>query len=143
MTTSDAAAASLADLVATSKAVTANAGKKKKVELIAAFLARVAPPERAIAAGYVAGEVRQKLGVGYAIVHEVLGETAPAPETSLSIGDVDRALDEIAGARGAGSAALRRRAPGGLMSRAAAHARGLSAGLLLCGLRQVALDCLV
>src|SRR5690349_25117694 len=98
-TTTEPVPATLADLVETSKAVTANAGKKKKVELIAAFLARVAPPERAIAAGYVAGEVRQKLGVGYAIVHEVLGETAPAAEASLSIGDVDRALDEIAGPR--------------------------------------------
>src|SRR5258705_3162823 len=111
-------AASLADLVATSRAVTAHAGKKKKVELIAAFLARVTPAERAIAAGYVAGEIRQKLGVGYAIVHEVLGETAPAPATSLSIADVDLALDEIAGAHGQGSAALRRRALGRPMSRA-------------------------
>jgi DNA ligase-1 len=134
----------LAALVETSRAVAATSGKKQKVEHLAALLGRVAPDERAIAASYLAGAVRQdKLGASYATVHDVLAATAAAPAASLTIVEVDRVLADLAAQRGAGSATARKRLLGGLLARATAEERAFLSGLLVGELRQGALDGLV
>jgi DNA ligase-1 len=143
MTTTDAAPATLADLVATSRAVAGKPGKKDKIELIAALLRRARPDEHAVIACLIAGQVRQKLGVGYAIVHEVLDATPAAATSTLTVADVDRAFDELAAAAGAGSAGTRRRVLGELVARATADERDVIAGLAVGELRHGALDGLV
>jgi DNA ligase 1 len=149
MTTTDApeapagAPTTLAELVATSRAVAGKPGKKDKVALLAQLLARALPDERALVAGYLAGQVKHKLGVGYAIAHEVMNETSPAAAPSLTVADVDRAFAVLAGASGAGSAGVRRTTLAALLSRATADERDVISGLVVGELRHGANDGLV
>jgi DNA ligase-1 len=133
----------LADLVDTSGAVAQSAGRKRKVELLAACLRQLGPDERAIGASYLAGEVAHKTGVGYAIAYEVASEAAPAAAPYLPLGEVDRRFAEIAALRGEGSARARRDALGALLALATAPEQRFLAALVVGELRQGALDGLV
>src|SRR3954463_11137878 len=98
-----------AELAAATQDVRAVSGRLAKVERIAAALRELAPEERGAGAGYLAGSPRQRvLGVGGASLR---GDPPPAAaEPSLSVGDVDAALDRVAAMSGAGSVAARRAA---------------------------------
>src|SRR5262249_25851525 len=119
-----------ADLAATSAAVTETSGRRAKIELLADSLRRLAagagaadpgaadpgaadrvPPGAAdrIAAGaaYLAGELRQRqTGVGWASLREL---PEPATVATLTVGQVDSALQRLAETSGPGSQAERRR----------------------------------
>ncbi len=129
------------ELALTSAKIAATAGKKKKVELLAACLARLGPDERAIAARYLAGVVPQKLGIGYAAVHELA--VPPAAAASLEITEVDRRFTELAALGGAGSATVRKGQLGALFARATAVEQRLLGALIVGELRQGALEALV
>jgi DNA ligase-1 len=92
----------LADLVATSNAVASTRARSTKTAALAELLARLAPDEIEPAVGFLTGETRQgRIGVGWATAFGV--EVLPATAPSLTIGDVDRALDRIQATTGSGS----------------------------------------
>jgi len=92
----------LADLVATSTAVTATRARSTKTAALAALLGRLAPDEIEAAVGFLTGEARQgRIGVGWATAYRLDAEPAGTP--SLTIGDIDRALDRIQVTTGSGS----------------------------------------
>src|SRR4051794_20863635 len=96
----------LADLVATSTAVASTRARSTKTAALADLLGRLAPDEIEPAIGFLTGEARQgRIGVGWATVLRL--ETAPAVVPTLTIADVDRALDRVQDTTGSGSTAGR------------------------------------
>jgi DNA ligase-1 len=127
----------LADLVATSAAVTATSKRLEKVALIAAALRRLAADEVVPGVAYLSGELRQRqIGVGWAALRD---HPAPAAQPTLTIRDVDAALERIGATTGAGSQAARRALIAELFARAVAAEQDFLARLLLGDLRQGAL----
>jgi DNA ligase-1 len=128
----------LADLVATSDAVAGTPGRRRKVELLAGCLRRMDADEVAAGASYLSGTPRQeRLDTGWA----TLAATAPpaAAEASLILGDVDRALEELARLHGPGSRAARQMLLARLFAAATAAEQRFLRGLLVGDLRQGAL----
>ncbi|HYI61462.1 MAG TPA: hypothetical protein VEW93_06615 [Acidimicrobiales bacterium] len=128
----------LADVVDTSAAVAATSGRSAKRDALAALLGRLAPDEVVPVVGFLVGEPRQgRIGIGWRTLASAA--VPPAGVATLAVAEVDRALDELAGLGGPGSAAQRRALLSGLLGRATAEeARFLT--LLLGGeLRQGAL----
>ena len=128
------------DLVATSRAVGETRSRREKIEHLAGLLGRLAPDEVRPAVAYLSGLVPQgKLGVGWATM-SALPRGGDGPGEPLAVGDVDRALGELAAASGSGSAAVRKRVLGGLWERASGAERDLLVRLLTGELRQGALE---
>jgi len=130
------------DLAATSAAVAATSGRLAKTALLADCLRRLADPETgsrdpaAIAAGaaYLAGELRQRqTGVGWASLRDV--PTAAAVPT-LTVAEVDAALERISRLAGAGSQSERRRQVHALYAAATLDEQRMLTGLLTGELRQ-------
>ncbi|GIJ24306.1 ATP-dependent DNA ligase [Micromonospora lutea] len=121
------------DLAATSAAVGATSGRRAKVELLAAALRRLDPPEVAAGSGWLAGELRQRqTGVGWASLRDL---PPPAAESTLTVSAVDAAIDEIAAVHGTGSQARRRTLVHRLYAAATADEQRLLTGLFLGELR--------
>ncbi|MBE2315474.1 ATP-dependent DNA ligase [Solirubrobacter sp. CPCC 204708] len=131
-----------AELAAATEDVRAESGRLAKAERIAAALRGLAPDERAAGASYLAGSPRQRvLGVGWASLKE--DPPAPAAEASLTVAEVDAALERVASLSGAGSVAGRRAALGELMARATASEQAFLRALVLGDIRQGALAAVV
>lgn len=128
----------LADVVDASREVAATRARSAKVQILAELLRGVAPDEVAVSVGFLSGAPRQgRVGVGYATVYGV--DAVPAGEPSLTVADLDHAMDEIAADTGPGSATRRRRLLIELLGRAT-EAEGEFVRRLLTGeLRQGAL----
>jgi DNA ligase-1 len=133
----------LAELVATSAQVTETSGRLKKIDLLAQCLRQMGEDERAIGARYLAAELPQKTGIGYATVAEVMRQTPAAQFAELTIGDVDRRFAAIADLRGAGSNTARKDQLGALLALATAPEQQFLGGLAVGEVRQGALDGLV
>jgi DNA ligase 1 len=130
---------SLAELVRTSERVSTRAARKPKVRELAALLQSLSPEEIAIGVHYLSGEIPQgKIGVGFSTVRTA-ASTRPADKETLSVGEVDRRLTELAGMRGSGSAARRAQALAELFSRATETEQQFLLRLLIGELRQGAL----
>jgi DNA ligase-1 len=130
-----------AELAAATEDVRALPGRKDKIERLAAALRALAPEERAAGAGYLAGAPRQRvLGVGWASLRE---PPPAAAEPSLSVADVDAALDAVAALGGSGSQAARRAALVALLGRATASEQAFLRSIVLGDLRQGALAAVV
>jgi len=131
----------LADLVRTSSRVSETSSRLAKVREIAAVLGRLSAEEIAIGVSYLAGELPQgRIGVGYAALQAAAGAATAAPaESTLSVGETDRYVAELAGIRGGGSARRRSAALSDLFSRATAAERTFLLRLLVGELRQGAL----
>ncbi len=98
----------LADVVEASREVAETSSRSRKVAILAELLQRLEPDEVPVAAGMLAASPRQgRIGVGYAAVYGV--EASPSDVPSLTVGNLDRAIDELGQATGPGSAAARRR----------------------------------
>jgi DNA ligase-1 len=134
------------DLAATSAAVAETSGRRAKTELLADALRKLAAgasglaSDRAasdrIAAGaaYLAGELRQRqTGVGWASLREL---PAPAPAATLTVDEVDAALQRLSEVAGPGSQAERRRGIHALFAAATADEQRFLVGLLTGELRQ-------
>jgi DNA ligase-1 len=118
--------------------VAATASRTAKVARLAAALAGLAPDEIEAGTAFLAGETRQRqTGVGWASVREV---PPPATAPTLTVAEVDEALERIAALAGSGSQAARREALAALFGRATAGEQALLRGLLLGDLRQGALE---
>lgn len=126
-----------ADLATTSLAVAATRSRKRKAELLGEALRALDAGEVEPGVAYLSGELRQRrTGVGWASLRDL---PEPAAEASLSVGDVDLALERIAQAGGAGSQAARRAELHGLFARATEPEQALLRGLLSGEVRQGAL----
>ncbi|NJC71118.1 ATP-dependent DNA ligase [Planosporangium thailandense] len=132
------------DLAATSAALTQTPGRRAKIELLADALRRLAVGAGTadpyatirIAAGaaYLAGELRQRqTGVGWASLREL---PAPAPAATLTVDQVDAALQRMSETSGPGSQAERRRLLHELFAAATADEQRVLVGLLTGELRQ-------
>jgi DNA ligase 1 len=128
----------LADVVTASEEVTGTSSRSKKVAILADLLERLAPSEVGIAVGFLAGAPRQgRVGVGHSTIYGI--ECAPAPEPSITIEELDRAIEEVQATTGSGSAGERRRILTELLSRATEVEAGFVKRLFTGGLRQGAL----
>jgi DNA ligase-1 len=129
----------LAELVRTSQRVGTTNGRRAKVQELAWLLKSLAPDEVDVGVHYLSGEIPQgKIGVGYASVRAAATTTAARAE-SLSVGETDRRLTELAALRGAGSAARRADSLKELFSRSTRDEQQFLLRLLIGELRQGAL----
>jgi DNA ligase-1 len=129
-------AARLADLVATSRDVAAESGRKAKVDRLSRHLRSLTAQECTIAATYLAGELPQgRIGIGPSRLTQATG-IPPASRADLTIIGLDLALSRIASLSGKGSQAERLRSVETLFSRMTAPEQAFAARLLLGELRQ-------
>jgi DNA ligase-1 len=130
----------LAQLVEVSERVGATSSRRAKIGAIAGFLRDLAPDEVALGVAYLAGETRQgRRGIGYALIRSAHPEVAAGSPT-LSLTDVDRAIDGVLQASGRGSAAERKRLLAELLGLATQQEQAFLVRLLLGELRQGALE---
>jgi DNA ligase 1 len=126
-------------VVDTSGKVTDVPGRKEKVSLLAALLQGAEPAEVEVVVRWLSGELRQgRVGVGYAQVRDL--EVPAAPDPTLEVLEVDRALDELKEIAGAGSQGRRRDHLHALFARATEREQGFLVRLLVGELRQGALE---
>jgi ATP-dependent DNA ligase I len=130
----------IAELAATSAALAATSRRGEKAERLSSVLRRLAPEEIVPAVALLAGTIRQgRIGIGPSVVRAAAGGSHASGPT-LTVADVDRALDRIANLTGAGSAGARREALSDLMRRSTAEEADWLARVLLGEVRQGALS---
>jgi len=130
----------LASLVEASARAARTGSRLGKRDAIAACLRMAAPEEVQIAVAFLSGETRQnQLGIGYASLSALRGETAAA-ESTLTLAEVDTELAAIAATSGKGSANERGRRLRGLFARATQEEQDFLVRLLVGELRQGALE---
>jgi DNA ligase-1 len=128
----------LADVVTASTLVGETSSRSRKVAILAELLTELEPDEVPICVGFLSGVPRQgRVGVGYATILAIRPE--PAAEPTLTLIDVDRAIDEIERATGPGSARTRGDLLAGLLGRATEAEAAFVRRLLTGELRQGAL----
>jgi DNA ligase-1 len=128
----------LAAVVHASGEVAATRARSAKVAILAELLRSVGPGEVSTCVGLLSGVPRQgRVGVGYATVYGI--DVPPAIEPSLTVVDLDGAIDEIAADSGPGSATRRRQLLMVLLGRATAPEAEFVRRLLTGDLRQGAL----
>jgi DNA ligase-1 len=129
----------LSDVVAASAAVASTRSRLRKREVLAGVIRAASVDELPAVVGFLSGEPRQgRVGVGYAAVYAV--ETRPAGEPSLTIGDLDGAVERIASISGPGSQAGRAEELATLLAKATGTEQDFIRSLLTGGLRQGALE---
>jgi DNA ligase-1 len=132
-----------AELVATSLAVQAVRGRRKKTDALSACMLRLDPDERPIGASWLAGALPQgRIGLGYAAVFGI-APPEPASTGDLTVREVDAALTALGALSGPGSAARRASDWRALLARATADEQAFLGRLVVGELRQGALDGLV
>jgi len=131
----------LSEVVSTSQAVAATAGRSAKRDLLADLLRRLAPGEVEATVGLLVGELRQgRIGVGWATLADASDLDAdPAGEPSIEVSELDSMLDLLAETQGPGSAGRRRDLLVDLFSRATVDETAFLHRLLTGELRQGAL----
>ncbi|WP_190818592.1 ATP-dependent DNA ligase [Saccharopolyspora pogona] len=129
----------LADLVATSREVSATRSRKAKTAAIAGLLARLDAEEVRPATALLAGELPGgRAGVGWSTLAAL--DVEPAPEPALTIIDVESAIDAVRLIRGAGSGQRRAEALTGMLGKATGGEQEFLVRLFGGELRQGALE---
>src|SRR6478735_3190737 len=129
----------LADLVDTVDAVAATRSRLAKIDALAGALRLLAPDEVVPAVGFLTATPRQgRIGVGWRGLAAL--EAQHAETATLTIGDVDAALDAVAAASGSGSVAARGGSLRDLAERATAEEWGFLSRVILGELRTGALE---
>lgn len=130
----------LESLVDVSREVGSTRSRTRKIELLAAALAELSAEERDIGVAYLTGESRQpRLDLGPAAVRGV--EVPPADRPSLTLADVDAALQAIADVpAGAGSRTTRITLLSDLLGRATPDEQRWLRALVVRKLRQGSLE---
>jgi DNA ligase-1 len=130
---------SLAALVAASARAAETSSRLAKRDAIADVLRNAAADEVEIAVAWLSGETRQgRIGVGWATLARLRG--TPAAEATLTLREVDAALDAVATTAGKGSATARNATLRALFERATAAEQDFLVRLLVGELRQGALE---
>jgi len=130
----------LSHLVNVSKGIAGTRSRLKKRALLRDCLRAASPDEITLAVSYLGGSLPQgRIGLGPAIVRELRQQTFTG-EPSLSLADVHRSFDAIAGIHGKAAKQRRRDELGRLFSRATADERDFLARLILGEIRQGALE---
>ncbi len=128
----------LADVVATSQAVSATRSRLAKRDALVELLKRADSDDVEVAVAFLSGALRQRrTGLGWASLRDL---PDPAATSSLAVAEVDVAFEAISRIAGAGSAAARLLAATDLMSRATADEQQFLRGLVHGELRQGALE---
>jgi DNA ligase-1 len=129
-----------ADVVGTSEAVASTRSRLAKIASLAELLQRLAPDEVEAAVAWLTGGPRQgRIGVGWRSLYGK-DEVPPADAPSLSVADVDTAIDALQACIGAGSVAERRRILDAVLARATEPEQSFFRRLLTGELRQGALE---
>ncbi|MFF2272261.1 ATP-dependent DNA ligase [Agromyces sp. NPDC058136] len=129
------------ELVTTSAAVAATRSRLAKIEALAELLRRLEPDEIVPAVGFLVGRPRQgRVGVGWRGVAAASEASAPATNPSITVGELDAALDRIAAASGTSSSGERADELRELLARATEGEQRLIAGVLLGEVRTGALE---
>ncbi|MBK5267643.1 MAG: ATP-dependent DNA ligase, partial [Acidimicrobiia bacterium] len=127
----------LQEVVGVSNLVASTRSRKLKTELLAGMISRSDEPGVLVA--LLAGEPRQgKIGVGYASAYGVQVDTAS--ESTVTVGDVDVWLTDLAGLAGPGSVARRTDSINRMFARCTEAERGYLRQILTGGIRQGALE---
>ena len=130
----------LHEIVATSRSVGETSARSDKIRHLAACLRRAELEDIETAVALLSGEPRQgRIGIGPAALRAAQPATA-APAPSLTLAEVDAALDRIAGTRGVGSAADRARLTRELLARATPDEQDFLLRAMLGELRQGAVE---
>jgi DNA ligase-1 len=130
----------LEELVRVSSAVAAAPGRLDKISKLAGLFALLRPGDVPTAIGFLTGWPRQgRLGAGWATVASAR-DREPATGSTLELGDVDLAFDELLSVRGKNSGAERARLLRDLFSRATAEEQEFLAALMIGEVRQGALE---
>ncbi|MDQ4072586.1 MAG: ATP-dependent DNA ligase, partial [Actinomycetota bacterium] len=128
----------LADVVTTSRELTGTSSRSAKVAILAELLGRLDASEIPTVVGFLTGVPRQgRVGIGYSTIYGI--ERAPPRAPSLTIEELDRAIAEVQGMTGGGSAAKRKQLLGELVGRATDQEADFVKRLFTGGLRQGAL----
>ncbi|MET0782600.1 MAG: ATP-dependent DNA ligase, partial [Microbacterium sp.] len=129
----------LHELVETTAAVGATSSRLAKIDALASLLGRLEPDEFAAAIGFLTAKPRQgRIGVGWRGVAAL--DAHHATEPTLTVLDVDAALERLAAASGAGSVGARRTELDELAARATAAEWDFLTRVILGELRTGALD---
>jgi ATP-dependent DNA ligase I len=127
-----------ADVVSASELVGGTRARSRKVAFMAELVHGLEPDEVPVCVAFLSGVPRQgRVGIGYSSVYGV--DSPPAESPSLTIADVDRAIDELQGTTGSGSGQRRRQLLEDLLSRATAQEAAFLRRLFTGELRQGAL----
>ncbi len=128
----------LHEVVRTSDQISATRSRSAKIALVAGALRAAGAPDGEVVACFLAGELRQRrTGVGWRSLAQ-LPAAASAP--SLTVAQVDAALDAISVLAGTGSAGRRAAAVADLFARATADEQRFLQALITGQVRQGALD---
>ena len=129
-----------AEVAATSAAVAATTKRTEKIAELASLLRAADADEVGPLVGFLTGRVRQgRIGVGWASLRDI-HELAPAEQPTLTVGEIDTALDRLAATSGPGSQAQRRVLLHGLFAAMTAPEAQMMTSLVGGELRQGALD---
>jgi DNA ligase-1 len=127
-----------AEVVAAADELTATRSRSRKVAILAELLRKLDEDEVPVAVGFLSGApVQGRIGVGYSTAYGL--EHRPAPEASLEIRDVDRAITAVQAATGEGSSGRRRDILGEVFGRATERESDFLRRLFTGELRQGAL----
>jgi len=130
----------LARLVEAVEQVRATTKKSEKIRVLAETLRATRGHETVLTALYLSGSLPQgKIGIGWNLIQQAMQDVPPSSEP-LTLGDVDKALDRLAGERGTGSTERRIAELRGLFNRAHSNERRFLSQLLVGELRQGALE---
>ena len=128
----------LADVVTASSLVGETSSRSRKVAILAELLRTLDADEVPICVGFLSGVPRQgRVGVGYSTVYAI--DPRSADDASLTVIEVDRAIDEIERATGPGSVGARGALLAELLGRATAPEAAFLRRLFTGELRQGAL----
>ena len=127
-----------ADVVSASEQVAGTSSRSAKIAVLAELLGRLEPAEVRICVGLLSGVPRQgRIGIGYATIYGIDAPVAADP--SLTVLEVDRAIDELQGAAGSGSGSRRTQLLSAVLARATEPEAEFLRKLFTGGLRQGAL----
>ena len=127
------------DVAHASRSVAATPKRSRKIAVLADLIARMPPDEVEAGVAFATGRTQHgRLGVGWAALRDVRPE--PARAATLTIGQVDRTLAELATVSGPGSQARRREVLHDLLAAATAPEQQLLVAIVGGELRQGALD---
>ncbi|GAC1320230.1 MAG: ATP-dependent DNA ligase [Chloroflexota bacterium] len=128
----------LSAIVAGSAAIAATNARREKIALLSDLLQQLTPEEAAIGVAYLSSGLRQRqIGVGHATLRNLPG---PADAPTLTLVDVDSALDAIGEVSGRDAVAERRRLLAALFTRATTEEQDYLVRLIIGELRQGALE---